>query len=338
MSSKNQQHKAVDSPFYFPLGKGRYEVKPGLYKFPHDFGNGLADRQIFQFDASFSRYRSEKLAARTERLEKYYCQHGFDNSVSSTINRFIIQNLIKEHSEKFHLEKKRGEYILHCRPSQEVLTFDRQYFLAKTSHQQSISPQYADGFDALACQLQEDISVIHLTETGNDQVTALHLCFQNHWAAEKKIGKSFIDVHQPVPDMEKINQSAKKLVQVILHKGPFVRFAWGVTSDTRLNQHPEPADMTKKDPWQGRAFNPQQPELYLRVERQTIHGFATEQLALFTIRTYLYDIKQVHANFPDRIPLLISAIESMSVSSMRYKGIRTDAPAILNWLKELAVS
>ena len=333
MQDKNQPTISLQSPFYFPLEDGQYEVKPGLYKFPHDFGNDRFDQQIFQFDGEYNRYRAIKLAARSERLHKYYCQQNFDSSASRLINQFILQRLAHEHPNRFHVEPVNRKYILYCRSNQDILTFDHQYRLVKTSQQQTIYPPYADAFDALACQLQEDISVIQVSETGDDQIIALHLCFPNHWAAEDKIGQNFIHTHQAVPAMEKIKLSAKQLVHAMLNKGPFVRFAWGIATDIQLNKHPANTD---KNQMKSRSFNVQHPELYLRVERQTIHGFEAQKLALFTIRTYFYNIQQIGEHLPGHIPLLINAIESMDKSSLNYKGIYSDSPAILNWLKGLA--
>jgi hypothetical protein len=62
---------------YFPIESGRYEVKPGLFKFGTDFGNGDADRQVFQIDDQFPRYHAVKLAARQEQLSKYYQPHDY---------------------------------------------------------------------------------------------------------------------------------------------------------------------------------------------------------------------------------------------------------------------
>jgi len=331
MSGKNQPHNVNACPFYFPLENGRYEVKPGLYKFPHDFGQGMADRQVFQFDHTFAQYRAEKLAARAERLGKYYCRQGCAQEVESLISRFIIQRLVEDQPAKFQLEKAAKERILHCLPSQDVLSFDSEYRLMGTQTENGGSAEYVDSFDALACQIQEDLAVVQLQNDGVDRVTALHLCLPNHWSAEEKIGRSFRDVHQPVPGMTRMNLTAEQLMQAVIHKGPFVRFAWGIATDARLNHHPQPPSGIDAKDWQGRAFDPAQAQLYLRVERQTIHGFPAQGCALFTIRTYLYDIDTDNfaAEHRDRIA---SAIESMTEDSARYKGLEEDRGAILQWL------
>jgi dimethylamine monooxygenase subunit A len=78
---------------YFPLESGRYEVKPGLFKFGTDFGNGTADRQVFQLDDQFPRYHAAKLAARQERLSKYYQTHDYRPATAARVSQFIAGHL-----------------------------------------------------------------------------------------------------------------------------------------------------------------------------------------------------------------------------------------------------
>jgi hypothetical protein len=65
-----------------------------------------------------------------------------------------------------------------------------------------------------------------------------------------------------------------------------VRFAWGLSTDTPLNHHPEPPMNILPLQWQGRNFDPNNPRLYLRIERQVIWGLPKYEAVLFVIRTY----------------------------------------------------
>jgi len=78
---------------YFPLESGRYEVKPGLFKFGTDFGNGDADKQVFQIDDQFPRYRTAKMEARQERLSKYFLTHDYRSATAARAARFIAEHL-----------------------------------------------------------------------------------------------------------------------------------------------------------------------------------------------------------------------------------------------------
>ena len=115
----------VGKPFYFPLQSGRYEVKAGLFRFPYNFGNGPADRLIFQFDPLFPEYRVTKLTARAERLGKYYCASDFDEASREQVARFIIQNLCWQAPEHFDLDESTGHSRLHCKLTNEILILDK---------------------------------------------------------------------------------------------------------------------------------------------------------------------------------------------------------------------
>ena len=84
---------------YFPIESGRYEVKPGLFKFGTDFGNGDADRQVFQIDDQFPRYHAVKMAAQQERLSKYFQTHDYRLATAKRVARFIVGHLKAEPAE-----------------------------------------------------------------------------------------------------------------------------------------------------------------------------------------------------------------------------------------------
>ena len=134
--------------------------------------------------------------------------------------------------------------------------------------------------------------------------------------------------------MEKINHSTPQLLQALIHTGPYVRFAWGLSTDSLLNHHPA-QDKNNRKPPAGRAFDPAKPALYMRLERQTIHGFPGIRCMLFTIRTYFYDVRHLVVN-PRYKKNLLDAINTMSASSLEYKGLLHDRDNILQWLADLS--
>ncbi len=320
----------LEQNFYFPLEKGQYQVTPGLHVLGTDFGNGNADKLIFQFDNKFEQYHQVKLAARAESLEKYYCQQGFAPHIMSRINQFILHQLCHESPDLFSYHSHNDQHHLHCTLTDEVLVFDSNFNLARATADVT---GYTDGLDALAMQIQEDLALVERSRGGLDRIIALHLCFPNHWAAQDKIGKSFLASHAPVPGMEKINQRSEQLLNSLVGKGPYVRFAWGLATDTNLNHHPlVPAGEDEKL-WQGRQFDPAMPELYFRVERQVIYGFPELDAFMFTIRTYFYDVAVLKRS-PERRLALQSALQSMSDATLDYKGLTESKPLILDWLQK----
>lgn len=309
---------------YFPLANGKYEVAAGLRALGTDFGNGAREGKVFQFDAEYPRYRRAKEAARAERLEKY-APRGIrlDHEVAAGVNRFIIESLTAEWPEYFQM---RDAGTLDCTLSAERIVFDKDYRLLSVQG----SPPYRDLFDALASQVQEDLAIWRRDPdpAGDPEgwLAAIHLCFPNHWAAEEKIGKPFNAVHQPVAGFQKLAKAAPSLVEMMVAKGPFVRFAWGVATDRELNHHPG-------NEFQGRAFDTMGPVLELRIERQTLTSFAEIGASLFTIRTYFLDVAE-ELSGEERVALG-KAIESMTPESLVYKGLDGSKEAILRWLGTL---
>ena len=110
-----------------------------------------------------------------------------------------------------------------------------------------------------------------------------------------------------------------------------MRFAWGLATDQRLNHHPQPPQNEAGD-WEGRRFNAARPELYLRIERQTLSGLADLDAVVFTIRTYFENIGTLRDN-PVRCAELTAALRSMGDASLMYKGLAADRAAIVDWIE-----
>lgn len=320
------------APCYFPLTNGRYEVKPGLFPFGTNFGNGAVDRQVFQIDRTYDHYRQIKLQARSERLTKYYQTCNYSDSVARVIAQFILHRLGQDHSQHFQVSDDANSVTLHNQLTQETLYFNKNYQLQQVEAiGNPVFPSYASTLDALATQVQEDLTIVS-RNSERHWISAIHLCFPNHWSAEEKIGKDFATVHAPVAGMEKMNQRGDAIVHTMITHKPAVRFAWGLSTDTRLNHHPQsPGD--RDDGWQGRQFDPQNPRLYLRIERQVIWGVPQVDAALFSIRTYFRDCQTLKQDSVLRSELA-SAITSMTPASLAYKGLAASKTAILAWLND----
>jgi dimethylamine monooxygenase subunit A len=315
---------------YFPLSNGRYEVKPGMLPFGCCLGNGEADQQVFQIDHDFYHYRQQKILARRENLGKYYQTYNFSPTVAGAIARLIIQRLTQEHPQSFDYETTANSRKFHSRLTQETLHLDADWELQQVAGN-AIIPPYTSTLDALAAQVQEDITVICRSEDGSNWLSAVHLCYPNHWSAASKIGKNFASIHAPVAGMAKINRRGDAIVNTMIDYKPMVRFAWGLSTDTRLNHHPQPPLGVSVHQWEGRKFDPQNPQLYLRIERQVIWGLPQHEAAIFTIRTYFQDCHDIKQNSELRSQLC-AAIESMTRESLIYKGLLHSKAAILQWL------
>ncbi|MFL5812801.1 MAG: heme-dependent oxidative N-demethylase subunit alpha family protein [Bdellovibrionia bacterium] len=316
---------------YFPIDKGIYEVAPGLKSLGTPMGNGAADSKIFQFDDEFPIYRANKLAGRQERLSKYFVQENYSTEVSSAVNRFLLHKLCEESPTYFQWKQTSSGGILHCSLTQEKLDLDSAYELKSSS-----GVQYACALDALCSQVQEDLAICSKDGDGRDWLSALHLFSPSHWAAEDKIGKSFFQVHAPIPGIDKLNRSASALVDAMIYKGPYVRFVWGFGTDRRLNHHPHSPPGWDADEWKGRSFRPEAVDegrspFILRYERQVIHGLPEVHAAVFAIRVYFTDGDEIRRN-PRERALLRSGLLSMTPESRAYKGLTQSLDQVVSWL------
>lgn len=317
---------------YFPLTRGRYEVAAGLTRLGTDLGNGAADGLIFQFDRDWAHYRAAKLASRAESRAKYVCRAEFPLAIEREALRMVIQRLVLEHPLNFAQTPRAGNGCeLHCALTGDVLTFNRLMELDAVRYGAPVDPPYGDGWDALACQVQEDLALDQVMDDGSDRLVALHICLPNHWAPEEKIARPFAVVHEPVPNFDRLGRQSAAMLRAVLDNGPFVRFAWGLATDTRLNHHPlAPPQIAYGETWRGRRFNPATPELFMRIERQTTWALSLSRAFIFTIRTYFRDVLTLT---PAQRMMLTDAVDSMDIAAQRYKGLLESRADILTFLK-----
>lgn len=319
---------------YFPLDKGVYEVAPGLRTLGFDFGNGAADGKIFQIDDQFMRYRQNIEDCRRERLGKYYAKKDLSDATRRAVAEHLVRRFVLDQPEYFELSPTPRGYELDCKLTGDCFEFDSDWNLIQQTGDEKKGPLYEDAFDALCSQVQEDVAIQQRREDGTDYLTQIHLCSPSHWAAEEKIGTSFMQIHAPVPHIEKISQAAAAHVNAMIHKGPYVRFVWGFATDTRLNHHPEAPPGWNGSVWKGRSFSLSEPDckLFVRVERQTTHGLPAANAAVFTVRVSFLDGEWVRTN-PKERDLLLSSIQSMTPQSRAYKGLSTSFDDVVQWLK-----
>lgn len=322
-----------DCASYFPLSNGRYEVKPGMMLLGCDLGNGDVDQRVFQIDSSFTQYRHIKLFGRRENLAKYYQTCNLSDNVRKAIANLMMMRLSQEYPQYFDYQHLFDNTIkFESQLTGEVIYLDSHFELLWVEGE-GVFPDYICVLDAIATQIQEDFTVICRGEDGSNWLSAVHLCFPNHWSAQEKIGKDFAAIHAPVAGIEKINRRSAAIVNTMITREPMVRFAWGLSTDTRLNHHPEPATGVEIDEWVGRNFDEKNPQLYLRIERQVMWGLPEREAALFTIRTYFRDCQEIKKDNLLRSKL-ISAIESMTPESLVYKGLIESKGSILQWLND----
>src|SRR5579871_4698066 len=303
---------------YLPFLNGKYSTAPGLL--PMEKATSSFDKLIFQIDEHYDEYISNKNKCRKENIRKYYCEKDAVAETQVSVNHYIVNQLLKEYPEDFSLIENNRHYIFTNHTLKEEIKWNKDWINVESNH-------YLSLFDALCCQAQEDFAVCQFAGE-SDCMSSIHLCAPNHWAAEDKIRRTFDVVHAPVPGMEKTLSNYSKMLQVIIQKGPFTRFAWGISTDKRLNHHPVAPKNISDEEWYGRKLG-ETKNIFIRTERQNLIGFPDVNAFLFTIRTYFYNVNSFTYEEKNA---LYDAVVSMSQASLEYKGLTGKVEVIKNIL------
>lgn len=308
------------SPLYFPIDRGLYEVAPGLRPLGFDLGQGEWDQKIFQIDEHFEKFRANKLLCRNERLSKYEVRKGIEPKSEKVLAQFLKDRFLQDHPEYFKKTISPLGEVIECSHTGDVITLSAEGELLAFEARENLEPSPSSALDALAMQVPEDITLLQ-RRNGEDSLSYLHLCSPSHWAAEDKAGLSFVQIHNLIPHIEKINRAAANMVEAMINKGPFVRFVWSFVTDQRLNHHPVPPLGIDPDVWKGRSFAKEKASPFdFRVERQVVYGLPAIEASLFTIRVSFIEGQAIKDNERQRSQLL-SALRSMSPESRIYKGV-----------------
>ena len=175
-------------------------------------------------------------------------------------------------------------------------------------------PLLSTDYLGIAREAEEDF-LIHRIVGERDWVASAHVCFPSHWLPEDKIGRSFEEVHRPVPMNLK---TSRKLAETAARSGIFERFVWSVVHDDRHNFHPRlPAS----------AFDRHDPRVLVKVERQVTVAFPEHDFCLFILRQSLIPEHRLDKS------TLAGAIEAMKPEERAYKGL-TDCGDLLAYLRE----
>ena len=164
-------------------------------------------------------------------------------------------------------------------------------------------------------EAEEDF-LIHRIKDDRDWLSSAHVCFARHWHPEDKIGKSFEEIHKPVPMNLK---NSKKLAEAAARSGIFERFVWSVVHDDRYNFHP-------RLPYS--KFDKNNPKVLVKVERQVTVAFPKHDFCLFVLRQYLIPEERLDK------PSLANSIKNMKPEEQAYKGL-SDCRDLLEYLERV---
>ena len=290
-----------DIPRYRPFHKGIYTTTPSLIPLGTDFGNGVLDAIPLQLDKGTAALIANKHQIQT------YRPLILMSDISESVAAAAIQQLS---DERDIAQTAVGDVYPGTAELHDV-------WRETTSSLES-------RFSALSRVIGEDIAIVEIDSDGNDRNALMSIAAPSRWAPEEKIGRSFVATHTPVPNMEKTLAVAAKLQQMLLERGPFVRFTWGISTTPALDTHPS----VTEPPYAGG-------DAWLRTERQVIRRIPEHKAFLFTIRVMVEPLSDVRKSITDA-GALAAALRSMDEKSRIYKSVDGHVDALCAYLCESA--
>jgi dimethylamine monooxygenase subunit A len=309
----------LDEAKYFPVNRGRYimKVRDGSLE-DNAFGNGVLDGRVFQIDEKYFDYRKSIVSARENHFNKCSGLWKYPENLEERVTNFIIEKLTIEYPNYFSLRDGCGDVSFYCSLTNEELCFEDIGKLIGVFP--NVFPGYVNSLDALASQVQEDIAIVSLDDKGGNYVSGVHVCMANDWVPSEILGKDFVEVHGPVPGIDRFKKESSNIVKRMIEGEPYVRFIWELNVDNCLNHF---SGISEK------KFDVANPELYMRVERQVIHAIPNTRSALFTIRPYVYNVASFDIEEKKNLAL---ALERMDDDVLEYKCLTEARESIIEWL------
>ena len=280
---------------YFPVEARPLRMSPGLRPLGTDFGNAAADALYFQRDFHFDHYRATKRTLGTGSSESPLGFRCADDA-----------------------ERAAHEAALSW--AEKTLGYEQP----QSPIRDPVPASHPDRWERIAAEVQEDLVLIYRGAEGAECVIAAHVCFPSAWRPEALLGKTFREIHAPVPDFAERAETASSLVEAMIQRGPYVRFVWTVSADDHLDHHLDHGHI--------RAWETGATQGWLRVERQVTVPLPDASCSLFLIRTYLTPFTELDAAQRETLSV---AIECMPEAVRRYKNIERDT--VLSALRESGV-
>lgn len=166
-----------------------------------------------------------------------------------------------------------------------------------------------NGIWELSTRLQEDFVIWAPNRNGDLSAQILSVNLPSGWNPKTKVNKTFLEIHEPVPDFDTVNRAARHIAEMITQKGPFVRYVWTIANSDQLNRHP---DLTKD--WSDETIN----DMWFRYERQITLPMG--DAALFLIRVYQIPLKKLFRSRKKKAQV-IESIQSMTQAVLDYKNL-----------------
>ncbi len=172
----------------------------------------------------------------------------------------------------------------------------------------------------LAARLIQDDLVLMRKEDGEHRLVAAALCFPSSWSLAEKFGRPMADIHGPVPGFGRGGRTAERIERVFSNlkpDQPVQRYNWSLYDSPDLF-YPERSH-TKS----GLFDETGTPNIWLRVERQTLRRMPVSGDILFTIKICVDPLAalQDHTDGARLAKGLKTLVEALNADQTAYKGL-----------------
>lgn len=173
--------------------------------------------------------------------------------------------------------------------------------------------------DWVGRQVQEDLLLLDGSSAACP-LTAGQLCFANRWSLEEKMGRSFLDIHAPVPGFgEQIGRSANLLLERMKAGRPVWRYNWSLVLGGELDLSTKMyAAVQAKVPAVTAANCGEL--CFFRTERQTLARLPQTGAVLFTVHTYRAPLNNLACD-PAWARQFLAVVDSAYPALLAYKGV-----------------
>ena len=281
------------TPFYFPLGPdfSTGQAPPSPIR-EDQYGHGAIDGRVFQFTADSDTTLQFKRELLVDHADHHVGRVRLSPEAHACVCGFIAERLAAEYPDRFTREALAGQ-----------------------------------SFEQLAMQVPEDLAIVCAEQDADGQITkdwlaAAHICIPSGWDPAAQLGESFARIHRAVQVSEakrfliKDGHRADYVGQMLRCRPPHVRFIWTLQVGDALNRNPRTRRPPKALVIDGESG---EPNVWFRVERQTLSAFPEVGAVLFTIRTYLYPLAEIMVDERRRAALK-QAVTDMPERVLAYKG------------------
>ena len=160
-----------------------------------------------------------------------------------------------------------------------------------------------DDVKQLGMVIEDDVVIMH-----NGKLEACFVAFPSSWNAGEKVGKSLVELHEPIADNEALLRASNGIMRAMTSGQSYHRYTWGISSLNGYSNHPlyEKPEFDSLD------------DLTFRVEHERTATVTQGTTAVFLIHVDTYPLKEV---LKTDFGLIKGAIDSMTDSVLEYKNL-----------------